>query len=66
MSDYKVWECKIVVSADAILPDGFDAPPRSAAIDAVLAADIPVIACLSGWGGKLTSGEKSVVEGGEE
>jgi len=30
---YQVWECKIVVPDDAELPDGFDWPPRRAAME---------------------------------
>ena len=59
---YKVWNCKIIVPANAKLPSGFDSPPRSAARDAVLNADIEVITIFSGWGGKLTAIEREMVE----
>lgn len=58
MENVKVWECKIIVPADAELPNGFDWPPRSAAIEAVENAGIPVLGCASGWGGSLTKGEQ--------
>lgn len=54
----KVWECKIVVSDDAELPNGFDSPPRRAAINAVESAGIEVLGCSSGWGGYLTKEEE--------
>jgi hypothetical protein len=59
---YKIWECKIVVTEDSDLPDGFDAPPRRAAIKAVEKAGITVIDCFSGWGGSLTDVEKVIVD----
>jgi hypothetical protein len=62
MSKYKIWECKIVVSADAVLPDGFDFPPRRAAIDMVESHGIKVISCFSGWGGKLEKNELACIE----
>lgn len=62
MKKYKVWDCKIVVPIDIELPDGFDAPPRTAAIKAVEEAGIEVLTCLSGWGGTLSDLEKDVVE----
>lgn len=65
MGDYKVWECKIVVPADAALPDGFDLPPRLAAKRAVLQAGINVISCFSGWGGTLTDAERQCCEKNE-
>lgn len=55
--DYKVWECKIVIPGHIELPEGFDLPPRRAAIEAIRRAGIPVTACLSGWGGSLTESE---------
>lgn len=57
---YKVWTCKIVVPGDTILPDGFDAPPRRAAINAVERAGILVLDCYSGWNGRLTPAEKAI------
>ena len=59
---YKVWDCKIVVPYDAELPNGFDSPPRSAAIEAVLDAGIEVIACSSGWGGTLSKKQIELIE----
>jgi hypothetical protein len=59
---YKTWECKIVVPMDATLPEGCDLPPRRAAMDAVARAGVPVLACFSGWGGKLTGTQEEVVD----
>ncbi len=59
---YKVWECKIVVSKDAVLPRGFDNPPRQASIKAVESAGVNVISCFSGWSGNLTDNEKKIVD----
>ena len=61
--EYQVWECKIVVSADESLPDGFDGPPRQAAINAVEKTGIEVIACFSGWGGALTEIQRIITDG---
>lgn len=60
MSEYKIWTCKIVVLIDAKLPEGFDAPPRRAAIEAVT-QHVPVLSCFSGWGGSLNESELKVV-----
>ncbi len=60
--DYQVWECKIVVPADAELPSGFDRIPRRAAQEAVADAGIEVITTLSGWGGSLDDIEQVIVE----
>lgn len=54
---YKIWECKLVVPIEAELPRGFDSVPRSAVINSVEASGIKVIACFSGWGGRLTKDE---------
>jgi hypothetical protein len=62
MKNYKVWSCKIVVLADEELPDGFDSPPRRAAIKAVEDAGISVLSCFSGWGGKLSGAEKQLID----
>jgi hypothetical protein len=62
MSDYRVWTCKIVVPGDAVLPHGFDWPPRKGATEAVEAAGIKVISCFSGWGGELDEGERDFIE----
>lgn len=61
MKHVKVWECKIIVTEDAILPPGFDFPPRTAAINAVESAGIEVLGCSSGWGGSLTKAEKDAL-----
>lgn len=62
MMDYKVWDCKIVISADEVLPEGFDFPLRRAAIETVEKAGIEILHCLSGWGGKLTEDEQMLVD----
>lgn len=59
---YRVWECKIVVPANAAFPAGFDYPPRRAAIDTVERHGVPVITCFSGWGGTLTELEARSVD----
>lgn len=59
---YQVWECKIVVPDYAVIPSGFDSPPRSAAIEAVLESGIEVIECFSGWNGSLTTSENKVIK----
>ena len=59
---YKVWDCKIVVSDNTEIPDGFDFPPRRAAISTIEAAGIKVLACFSGWDGELTKVEKQLVD----
>jgi hypothetical protein len=58
MSKYKVWECKIVVPADAVV---LDSPPRIAAIVAVELAGVKVVSCFSGWAGELDEHEKSIL-----
>ena len=60
--NYKVWDCKIVVPIDAELPNGFDSPPRTAAVEAVEKAGITVLSCFSGWGGTLTEIEAEIVD----
>ena len=59
---YKTWGCKIVVPMDAQLPDGFDLPPRRAAIEAVERNGIPVLNCFSGWAEKLTPTQEQIVD----
>ena len=54
----KVWACKIIVSEDSELPNGFDYPPRMAAIEAVEVEGIKVLGCSSGWGGTITENEE--------
>ena len=62
MKKYQVWACKIVVRGDVALPDGFDAPPRRAAMDAVERAGIDVVDCYSGWGGELTPAQEKLTD----
>ena len=59
---YRVWDCQIVVPADAQLPEGFDFPPRLAATNAVEAAGIEVVVCFSGWGGSLTGVRQGICD----
>ena len=62
---YKIWECKIVISADSEFPkeiNGFDSVPRCSAIESIEKYNIPVLGCFSGWGGKLTKIEKEIIE----
>jgi hypothetical protein len=59
---YHVWECKIVVRGDAELPDGFDMPPRRAAIKAVESHGIDVVCCYSGWGDSLTDSQRGICD----
>ena len=59
---YKVWDCKIVVPANAKLPAGFDKVPRHAAQEAVADAGIEVITVFSGWNGDLNDLERKLVE----
>lgn len=59
---YQVWTCKIVVDGYENLPNGFDSPPRIAAINALEKRGIRVRECFSGWGGKLTKGERVIVD----
>ena len=66
MSDYKVWECKIVVPGDVKLPSGFDAPPRSAVMEAIERHGVEIITCFSGWGGALTKEEEAIVKSNME
>lgn len=62
MKKVKVWDCKIVVSGDAVLPNGFDSVPRKAVISAVENAGIEVLGCSSGWGGTLTKAEREMFD----
>lgn len=59
---YKIWECKIIVSDEIDLPDGFDFPPRSAAIKVIENAGFEVISCFSGWGSKLNRSERNCLK----
>ena len=59
---YKVWDCRIIVEvSDKGLPNGFDFPPRRAAIDAIENAGIGVVMCSSGWGGTMNDGDKEFI-----
>lgn len=57
----KVWQCRIMVADDVELPNGFDLPPRRAAIEAIEKEGIEVIACFSSWGNKETALEKAII-----
>jgi len=59
---YKVWECKLVGEGDAELPLGFDAALRRAVTAAVEAAGVEVHSCFSGWGAKLTPGQRRCLD----
>jgi hypothetical protein len=58
MEKYQVWECKVVVPADAVIPVGL-CPLRYAVQDATkeMLGDWPLVV-FSGWGGKLTDGQR--------
>ncbi len=56
----RVWTCKILVQGE--IPDGFDAPPRSAAIKAINDSGIDVVRCWSGWDGVLSEDELAGLE----
>lgn len=61
MGKYRVWQCKVVISADTSLPDGFDFEPRFAAQKAIEAGlGNVIIVAFSGWGGTLTTEEMAV------
>lgn len=60
-NEYRVWDCKIVVPSGEELPQGFDSPPRIAAIKAVEAAGVEVVSCFSGWAGSLTPTQLELV-----
>lgn len=55
---YVAWQCKIIVGLDENeqLPDGFDWPPRHAAIAAV-EKFTEVLLCFSGWNAPLKKEE---------
>jgi len=59
---YKVWACKIVIPDSVQIPEGFDSPPRRAAMSAVLQHGIPVLTCFSGWDGTLSQEELHIVD----
>ncbi len=58
----KVWDCKVVLPDDAVLPGGADFPMREAVRGAVeqMTGRQP-FRIFSGWGGKLTEIEKKVI-----
>jgi len=60
--EYKVWTCKIIVKDEKELPNGFDSPPRNAAIDAIEAHGFNVVSCFSGWRGKVSKLEKAIID----
>jgi len=62
MGKYRVWECKLVIPIDSKTPEGFDSPPRRAAIEAVERSGFEVLSMFSGWGGELTTYEESLVD----
>lgn len=55
--EYKVWECKIVISGDSQTPPGFDYPPRMAAQKAIEDAGFVILMNSSGWGGSLNNND---------
>jgi citrate lyase gamma subunit len=55
------WNCKVVVRNDIGLPNGFDLPPRRAAIDAVENFGVEIIECASGWGGTLSPSQEEII-----
>ena len=59
---YRVWNCKIVISEDTKLPDGFDSVPRAAAWEAIEETGVKILMCFSGWGGELDHYEQEVVD----
>ena len=67
MSKYRVWQCRIYVDAEQYdqTPDGFDLPPRRAAVETV-EKHIPVVACFSGWGAEPQQDEVDVIEKDED
>ncbi len=58
--EIRVWTCKIVSRSP--IPNGFDGPPRSAAVQACEDAGVVVDECFSGWGGSLTDSQREVME----
>lgn len=62
MQKYKIWDCKIVTPLNSEMPDGFDSPPRCAAMEAIEKAGIDIITCFSDWGGTLSDIEQKIVE----
>ena len=64
----KIWSCKIgVTSSVGALPNGADAPMRTAVAEAYkrLTGVEPTF-IFSGWGAKLTPAEKAVIATPEE
>jgi hypothetical protein len=62
MDKFKVWTCKIVVAGDEEIPDGFDNPPRRAAMSAIESHGINVLSCFSGWSGTLTKAQAKIIK----
>lgn len=62
----KLWECKIGEVDEELLPKGSDAPMRRAVRETYkkLTGKNDEF-CFSGWGGKLTEGERACVENRE-
>jgi len=59
---YRMWDCSIIVDTD-VVPEGFDLPPRQAAIQAIGVAGINIVSCSSGWGRKkLKPYEQEIVK----
>lgn len=58
-----IWECKVGMLGDAIMPDGCDFPMREAVRSAyarIVGAEPQF--CFSGWSASLTEGELAVIE----
>lgn len=58
-----IWECKVGMLGNAIMPDGCDFPMREAVRSAyarIVGAEPQF--CFSGWSASLTEGELAVVE----
>ncbi len=50
MKRIKRWVCIIELEKDQETPDGFDSPPRTAAMEAIEKVGIEIKDCWSGWG----------------
>jgi 23S rRNA G2445 N2-methylase RlmL len=52
MSKEKIWDCSVITYNEEIneLPNGADAPPRKAVIDAIESLGLSVHSISSGWG----------------
>ena len=62
MENYKVWECRLVVPENTVLPDGFDLPLRVAVVRVLEIYDMDIVALFSGWGYEVTDVERRVIE----